>query len=430
MFSRWGQVLAAGVFGVACTGFGAGPDWPQWRGPDRTGRLSVGSRLPTQLPVEPKIAWRVKCGEGFASPVVANGRVLLFDNQGGRETLRALSTDDGRERWRTEIDDTFRDGQGPPGPRCTPMLDGDLVYAQSCRGELQCLTQADGRLVWRTHFGTNYGAVFIGEKGNTPGAGRHGNNGAPVIDGDWLYASVGSTQDAGMVCFNKRTGAERWRSGREVAAYAAPVVATLAGRRQVVNFMADALTAFDVTDGRQLWRVPVKTAFARHVTTPVIYGDLVIVSSHQYGLFAVRVEPEASAASGFRATEVWKSTEAAMNFSCPVAVGDTLVGLGPAKDVVCVEMGTGKLRWQQAGWITTSADKSHAGFLTDGATVLMLGDDGMLFQFAADAVGARELGRVQLCKVNWCNPAYVEGRLYVRDNIKGPGELLAVDLSR
>jgi len=417
------------ILGISTSLAGTSEDWPQWRGPERTGHLAVGQQLPAKLSGEPRIRWRVKCGEGFASPVVAGGNVVLADNQGGRETVRSFSVVDGREVWRADVDETFLDTQGPRGPRCSPVIDEDRVYAQSCRGELKCLDLASGRLLWRTHYGTNYGAIFVGEKGATPGAGRHGNNGAPVVAGDWLYASVGGTNGAGMVCFQKRTGAERWRSGNEVAAYAAPVVATIAGRSQVVNFMAEALTAFDAATGRQLWRFPVKTAFARHVTTPIIQGDLIVVSSHQYGLFAVRVEVDAAAPAGFRVAEVWKSREAAMNFSCPIAVDGWIYGMGPAKDVVCVELATGQVRWRQEGWITSSADKAHAGFLTDGKAILMLGDDGMLFHFAADGAAARELGRMQLCRANWCNPALAGNRLYVRDNLKGPGELLAVDLS-
>jgi outer membrane protein assembly factor BamB len=409
--------------GVARSG-----DWPQWRGPMRTGHLPQGDELPRALAAEPKVVWRVKVGEGFASPVVAAGRVFVFDHQSDREVLHALAVDNGREHWRAEIDDAFKDSQGPPGPRCTPLVDGDRVYAQSCRGELQCRDVGSGRLLWNTNYVRDFGAVFTGEKGSAPGATRHGNNGSPVIHGDWLYASVGSTHSAGMVCFHKRTGAVRWKSGDEIAAYAAPIVAPLAGRLQVINFMADALTAFDAGHGRPLWRIPVKTDFARHVTTPVVEGNRVIVSSHQYGLFAIEVTPSPVNPAEFSAREVWRNTEAAMNFSSPVAVGGFLYGLGPKKTVVCVELATGKTLWRQEGWITSSAEKAHAGFLTDGQSVLMLGDDGMLFQFAADAGQARELGRAQVCRVNWCNPALADGRLYLRDNLKGPGELLALEL--
>src|SRR5689334_281596 len=109
-------------------------DWPQWRGPARTGHAASDAPFLTSLPAEPKVIWRVKIGEGFASPVVTAGKLFYFDNQAGKETLHALQADDARELWHATVDDTFRDEQGPPGPRCTPVVDGDCVYAQSGKG--------------------------------------------------------------------------------------------------------------------------------------------------------------------------------------------------------------------------------------------------------------------------------------------------------
>lgn len=91
----------------------------------------------------------------------------------------------------------FTDTQGPRGPRNTPLVDGDRVYAVSCRGELRCLRTTDGALVWRANYVTNFGAVFIGEQGAATGATRHGNDGSPLVDGPHLIAQVGGTNDAG-----------------------------------------------------------------------------------------------------------------------------------------------------------------------------------------------------------------------------------------
>src|SRR5262249_53858022 len=116
-----------------------GDDWPQWRGPNRTGQPAAGALVPDKLTSEPKQIWRISIGEGFASPVLADGRLFYFDNQGGKETLHAIRPSDAQELWRAAIDETFQDEQGPPGPRCTPVIDGDRVYAQSGKGELACL---------------------------------------------------------------------------------------------------------------------------------------------------------------------------------------------------------------------------------------------------------------------------------------------------
>ena len=109
-------------------------DWPQWRGPDRTGHVPDGVAIPTTLAAEPKILWRIKIGEGLASPVVAGGKVFYLDNQTDQEVLHALTESDGKELWRANIDGVFADDQSKPGPRCTPLVDDGRVYAQSCNG--------------------------------------------------------------------------------------------------------------------------------------------------------------------------------------------------------------------------------------------------------------------------------------------------------
>ncbi|MEW6156547.1 MAG: PQQ-binding-like beta-propeller repeat protein [Verrucomicrobiota bacterium] len=403
----------------------AAADWPQWRGPERNGHVPVSEKIPAQLPPEPKTIWRLNCGESLASPVVARGKVFHLDGRAGKETLIALDANDGREVWQAVIDDVFRDMQGPAGPRATPMVEGDRVYALSCKGELQCRSTADGQLIWRANYTQDFEAVFIGEKGGALGATRHGNNGTPIIDGPHLIGCVGGTNGAGVVCFDKLNGRVVWKSTSEAAAYAPPIVATLAGRKQGICFMAEALLGLDRGSGELLWRVPMKTAFGRHVTTPVVHGDVVIVASHQVGLVGTRIVREGD---GFKAEQAWLSKESAINFASPVLVGDFLYGLGPEKNLFCVEAATGKLRWTKAGYFVSSSDKAHASFLVLGKNLLVLTDAGQLVLIEANPNEFREISRAQICGFNWCNPAYADGRLYVRDGIKTTGDLICVDL--
>src|SRR5436190_24184688 len=112
------------VVSLGCTVAAEAADWPQWRGPERTGNAATNARLVERLPNEVKTLWKLKAGEGLASPVAAGGKVFLFDNQGGHETLRVVKATDGQELWRADIDEPFKDSQGPTGPRCTPVVDG------------------------------------------------------------------------------------------------------------------------------------------------------------------------------------------------------------------------------------------------------------------------------------------------------------------
>ncbi|MEN9575340.1 MAG: hypothetical protein RL514_3195 [Verrucomicrobiota bacterium] len=411
---------------LACVAFTASAaDWPQWRGPLRNGHVAAGEKLLTSLPTEPKVLWRAKAGEGFASPVVAGGQVFVLDNQGGKETLRAFDAANGTERWRAEVDDAVGDKQGPPGPRCTPLVDGDRIYAQSCKGELQCRSVADGKLVWRKNYVKDFEAVFIGETGQAQGATRHGNTGSPLIEGDWLIALAGGTNGAGVVALEKRTGQTVWKSQSDQAAYAAPTVAVLGGVKQVIAFTCDGLLGLDFQTGKLLWRVPLKTQFSRHVTTPVVVDDLVVVASHTLGLIGTKVT---QAGGTFTATQAWVSKDAAINYSSPVVVGKHLYCVGPNKNLICVDVPTGQLAWSQDGVFTSDKNKAVGYFLVLGANILASTDSGQLVLFAADPKAFREVGRAQVCASTWSGPAYVAGKLFHRDGVKTGGELLCLDL--
>src|SRR5438477_10456530 len=78
-------------------------DWPQWRGPNRDGVWSETGILRT-FPAEGlKVGWRVPAGWGFASPVVAQGRVYLADSElmkpKARERLRCFDESTGKTLW-------------------------------------------------------------------------------------------------------------------------------------------------------------------------------------------------------------------------------------------------------------------------------------------------------------------------------------------
>jgi outer membrane protein assembly factor BamB len=407
------------ILGALCGAHAA--DWPQQRGPLWSGAVAAGEAPLNTLPSEPRVVWKGPVAGGFAAPVMAGGRVYYLDLQQDKEVVHALNAATAKPLWEAPLFSAHKDGFGT-GPRCAPVVDGKLVFAQSCKGEFQCLAADTGKVVWRTNFVDDFGGIYIGEKGDAKGGSRHGFTGGPLVDGDVVYVQVGSPKGAGVVCFQKATGKVVWKSQNDMAGYAPPLLATLAGVRQLVSFTAEGLIGLGVKDGALLWRVPITTPFGRHVTAPVVHGDLVVVASHAVGLIATRIVRKGDV---FAAEPAWTHKEFAMNFSSPVVVGDHLYGLGPAKNVECIALATGEAAWQQPGCVSSSADKAFASFITMGDRVLMLNDSGELILFAADPRQFTQLGRVQVCGSNWCHPAYADGRLYLRDH----KQLMCVELA-
>jgi outer membrane protein assembly factor BamB len=215
-----------------------------------------------------------------------------------------------------------------------------------------------------------------------------------------------------VVCFNKRNGEVIWKSQNDVPGHSGPVIADIGGVKQLVSFTAEAVIGLEASHGALLWRHPVKTRLGRHIATPVIVGDMVMVASFQAGLIGIKIRHDENR---FKAEQAWVARDSAINFSSPVAIGHHLYGVGPARDLICVDIQTGKLAWAKDGFFTSPPGRTHASFLVMGDAILVLTDTGWLVLIAPDPAECRELSRVQVCGANWCNPAYADGRLYLRD---------------
>jgi outer membrane protein assembly factor BamB len=393
-------------------------DWPQWLGPQRDGHASADSPSLKKLAPDLKVLWRKRIGGGFSSPVVAGGKLVVFDENGREEVAHLLDAKTGAEIWSAAIGAVYRDEWGA-GPRSTPIIDGDLVFVQSCRGEFRCLNLATGNVIWGVSFEKDFGVKFLGSKANEGTAARRGNNGSALVDGDTVIVPVGSTDGATLVCFDKRTGKILWKAGDDEAAYSSPVVGTLAGVKQIVVFDADALMGVERERGTVLWRVPFRTDAKRHAATPVIYGDTVIVNSHTIGLVATKIVGQGR---GLCAVPLWANEELKINLSTPVRVGDYLYDQGPNQTYICADARTGQTMWQAPGFGARGTENSST--IAIGKNLLILTDEGELVLIAARSDHYTELSRVQACGKNLNFPAVADSRLYVRD----ARELICYDL--
>src|SRR5688572_24987187 len=399
----------ASVFGLFCPLSILAGDWPQWRGPARSGHAATDLPAPAALPKELKPAWKLSVGGGHSAPIVAGNRLVYLDENGSREIAHVVDAATGKELWQVDYADRFQDEWGA-GPRATPIIDGERLYVQSCNGEFRCLSLADGKTIWQTNFEKDFGVKFLGSKANEGTASRRGNNGSGVIEGNRIVLPVGSTQGASLVCFDKLTGKVLWKSGSDEAAYSSFMSATLAGVPQVVALTGDALLGADLESGKILWRIPLKTNAKRHAASPVIYGDHVIVNSHTFGLISFKITRQSD---GLKATPAWENKELKINLATPVLVDGFLYCQGANKDYVCVDAKTGELKWTQAGF--GLGKKDYASTIATGKNLLVLTEDGNLLLLEANPSKYSELGRVQVCGNTWSHPAYADGKLFVRD---------------
>ncbi len=399
-------------------------DWPQWRGPERSGVVRDPAFKGGTLPKEPKVVWQISAGPGQSSPVVSGSRLVFMDGMEGREVAHCLDVATGKELWKAEVGPMveFQNAYGE-GPRCTPLVDGDRVYVQSCGGEFRCLSLETGRQLWAISFGADYGATWFGNKSPDPEAKetasrRHGNNGSAAVDAKRVFVPVGSPKKGTLVAFDKLTGKELWTAGQDNTAYSSVMAATLAGVPQAVHFTADALMGVDAATGKVLWREPLKTGAKRHVSTPLIDGDTVTVASSSIGTIRFKISQSGGV---FSAQREWENPAMKIVISSPVQVGKNIFtpGAGTKCDLVCLNSAGGAEHWREPGL------GDYASITAVKSGLLVLDSTGELRMVEATEAGYKENGRFHVVGKTWASPAYSDGRLYMKDSTK----LVAVQLT-
>src|SRR5260370_14046269 len=126
-------------------------DWRQWQGPDGKA-ISRETGLLKKWPKDgPKLVWKAdKLGGGYSAPAVSAGRIFGMSFRGQDEVVWALDEATGKELWSTRIAEAkeAKMKQGREGSRCTPTVDGDVLYALGLNGDLVCLETATGKERW------------------------------------------------------------------------------------------------------------------------------------------------------------------------------------------------------------------------------------------------------------------------------------------
>ncbi|MEX0938302.1 MAG: PQQ-binding-like beta-propeller repeat protein [Pirellulales bacterium] len=404
--------LIAVVF--ACTmSVRAADDWPQWRGPARDG-ISTDTGLLRQWDEAPPLVWKASgLGAGFSSVSVADGRIYTMGDRDDAQLLIALDGRNGRELWATRIGDVWEPG-GYAGPRATPTVDGNRIYAIGPHGDLICVEARTGREVWRKNFRRDFDGKMMSGWGFAE---------SPLVDGEKLVCTPGGPQ-AGMVALDKRNGREIWRcafaeigeSGNDGAAYSSIVISHGGGVKQYVQLAGRGVVGVDAERGRFLWgynRIANGTA---NIPTPIVRDDYVFCSTgYGTGAALLRLVP---AGGSVEAEEVYflDSQQLQNHHGGMVLVGDYLYG-GHGHNQgfpVCVHWQTGENQWDR---VRGPGSGSAAVAFADGQLYFRY-QDGIVALIEATPEGFQLNGQFQLPDVDrpsWPHPVVAGGRLYLRE---------------
>src|SRR2546426_9471763 len=114
----WLGVLCL-IVGFAQTTVARAGDWPQILGPERNG-VAVGGKIAAWPASGPALLWSHKLGAGYAGPVVAQGKLVLFYRADDEEKIEGVDAASGKSLWTSSFSASYGGGiDSDTGPRAT-----------------------------------------------------------------------------------------------------------------------------------------------------------------------------------------------------------------------------------------------------------------------------------------------------------------------
>ncbi len=397
--SVWLPVLV----GWAAVTRAATADWPQWRGPQRDGQIA-GPTWPEKLDTNHlQSRWRVELGPSYSGPIVASNQVFTTESKDKNfEIVHAFDRATGRKLWQHEWEGAlsvpfFAKANGD-WIRSTPAVDGERLYVAGMRDVLVCVDTRDGKQLWRKDFVKQLGTPLP----------NFGFVCSPLVDGMAVYVQAG----ASLIKLDKTTGEILWRSlkdegGMGGSAFSSPIIATLAGERQLVVQTREKLTGVSLSEGEVLWEQPVEATRGMNILTPVVLNDLLLTSTYGGKTIGYQV---ARTGGKFSVSEAWKH-KAQGYMTTPVIIDGVAYNHLKSQHIMAIEVATGREHW--------TSDQSFGKYLSlvaRGDRILALDQRGVLFLFRAnkdkfDLLDQRKLSDAE----TWAHLAIADDQLFVRE---------------
>jgi outer membrane protein assembly factor BamB len=393
-------------------------DWPQWRGLERNGRSAETALLQEWPEGGPPLAWKASgLGGGYSSVAVAGERIFTMGDLGDGQYVLALSRADGRQLWKTRVGETHEDQY--LGPRSTPTVDGDRIYAMSTGGDVVCLAAATGEKLWGRSLPGEFGGRLMKAMGTYDWKFAE----SPLVDGDRVIVTPGAP-DAVLVALDKTSGEEIWRAaipelgeaGTDGAGYSSVVVSEAGGVRQYVQLVGRGVIGVEAASGRFLWGYNRVANNVANIATPLVQGDLVFASTG-YGTGSVLLRLAADG-DGIGAEEVYYlEADTMQNHHGGLILdgGHVYTGTGHNKGFpLAIELATGKVAW---GPIRNDGENSAAISYADGR-IYMRYQNGLMILVEATPEEYRERGSFMIPEVekeSWSHPVVAGGKLYLRE---------------
>jgi outer membrane protein assembly factor BamB len=370
-------------------------EWPGFRGPDRNGvvaNLRIGTDWAIAPPAE---MWSRPIGPGWSSFAVHGDLLYTQEQRGGEEIVACYRVSTGQPVWRHADGVRFYESNGGAGPRATPALHGDQVFAHGATGILNALDARTGRLVWTRN-------VAADTNRRVP---DWGFASSPLVVDDVVIVAAAGT----LVAYDLADGQPRWQGPSYGGSYSSPHRVTIEGVEQVVLLGGPGAISVAPDDGRVNWE-------HRWEPGPIVQpavtadGDLIVNALTSTGGSGTRRLHVSRGAGGWTVDERWTSNGLKPYFNDLVIHDGHAYGFDN-NILSSIDLATGQRNWKGGRY-----GNGQMVLLPEQHLLLVLSEDGELALVSATPDKYTEFARVPaLDGKTWNHPAIVGDVLLIRN---------------
>jgi len=408
-------VVTAAIAAIATAASAADPlpadfakNSPTFRGANGFG-LTNFKNVPTSWKEgEKNILWKTTIPlPGWSCPIVWGDKVVALGADSETRAVYCLNAKTGKTLWTTKVPEdkkaTANYAVDSMDERwdmilyagATPATDGKKVFAAFSNGQLIALNLADGKIAWKTVLGDTTDNTF-------------GLDNSLLIYGKTVIV-VFQGSDQYIAAYNTETGERVWKTERESATWASPIlIKTKEGKHQIVLSADPDVTAWDPANGKKLWSVdPLGGAEYCVGPSPVYAADTVCVNSQNAGIFGI--DPVTG-------KKIWALEELPDGSDFPDGVSMATDGKHIYQyfsySLTCIDAKTGKVVAQKE----MEDEANYASPALNNGMLYLFGGMGVTVVKADPKTKFTEVGKGEIDDMCDAAPAVVEGRIFLRSD--------------
>lgn len=430
-------LLLAALLVCSMNPLDARADWPQYRGPSASG-VAAGAALPSTWNVETgeNMRWHTPIpGLAHSSPIIAGDLVYVATAIASKEAELKVglygdigsANDDEAQEWRLLALDKNTGAvlwnqlalKAVPKVRrhtkashcnSTPATDGRHIVAILGSEGLFCF-DTEGKLLWRKDLGPMDSGYFA-----SPTA-QWGFGSSPILHEGKVIVLCDVQKDSFIAAFDVLDGRELWRTGRkDVPTWGTPTLVKTQQRTQLVVNGWHETAGYDFVTGAKLWTldgggdIPVPTPIFAH-------GLLYLTSAHGSWRPIRAIRPEATGditpedPGSTNAHIAWAHGRKGNYMQTPIVVGDLLFACNDLGILTCFDAKSGTIHFSER--LSQRGQGFTASPVSDGRHLYFTSEVGNVFVVAAEPK-LRVIGMHPLPETCMATPAISDGMLIYR----------------